>query len=127
MELHQTPEFKDWYSKAVRTQPSGTTIQKDYAMLCWIVSFSGRIVDSVKSLEAWKANYLRFRDTAVIHSHDEELFFELFAKYNMKSAADLEIDNVISFESRSFNTEMVTNPHREYHTSWDRNTACESR
>lgn len=120
MELHQTEQFKDWYGKPVRTQPSGTTIQKDFAQLCWIISFSGRIMDVKKSFAAWKENYLKFRATSVVAEHDEIVFNMLFDKYNMKSAEDLGLAELGLKRMAQFVTDHSDhgNYDREFSNTW---------
>jgi hypothetical protein len=118
MQIHQTDEFKDWYSKSVYTQPSGETVQKDFSMLCFIVSFSGRIVDEEKSLDAWIESYTKFRPDVVIYPHDIRLYQELWLTYNMKTAEQLGLGDDKLKRTPIPNTEMSTNPRREYNTTW---------
>lgn len=93
-ELHQTEQFKDWYGKAVYTQPGGS-VQKDFSMLCWIISFSGRITGAEESFKRWTDNYLKHRnDETVVAEHDKAMFMVLFDKYNMKKAEDLGLEDI---------------------------------
>ena len=93
MELHQTKQFKSWYGKAVRTQPSGD-VQKDFSMLCWIISYSGRINNPMVSFDKWMVNYLKHREGVVVGEHDLIMFNSLYNKYNMKGAMDLGLGEI---------------------------------
>jgi hypothetical protein len=119
MQIHQTKEFKDWYSKSVYTQPSGAHVQKDFSMLCFIISFSGRIMDADSSLDAWINSYTKFRPEAIIHTHDKNLYQELWINYNMKTSEQLGLGDEKLKRIPKPNTEMSTNPRRESINTWD--------
>ena len=124
MELHQTEEFKKWYACAVRTQPSGN-VQKDYAMLCWIISFSGRIVGKQDSFNKWKEAYLKHRTNVTVGEHDEILFDALFDKYNMKNAEELGLSDIIRPAMAQFITDHAGSGEyqREFQNNWEKQTA----
>lgn len=127
MKIHQTPEFKEWYSKQVITQPAGSMVHKDFAMLCWIISYSGRIAGVDVSYSRFKNNYLKFRPTMNLYDHDEQLFAILYDKYNMKTAEQLGLEGIRMNNIKQFTTDNITTPHREYSNVWTETTACESR
>lgn len=56
MKIHETKEFLDWWRKPFRTQPSGLTITAEFSMVCWIVSFRGRIPNMQESYAKWRKN-----------------------------------------------------------------------
>ena len=118
-ELHQTEEFRSWYGKAVRTQPSGN-VQKDFSMLCWVVSFSGRICGVKNSFDAWKKSFLKHRTNVVVTNHDELLFSEIYFKYNMKTGTQLGLDDVVRPRMASFTTDFAGEQdyQREYQNDW---------
>lgn len=114
-ELHQTEEFRSWYGKVVRTQPSGN-VQKDFSMLCWVVSFSGRICGMKNSFAAWKKSFLKHRDNVTVTEHDELLFSEIYFKYNMKTAEQLGLDDVVRPVMASMTTDFAGE--QDYHTEF---------
>jgi len=124
MQLHQTEQFKDWYSKAVRTQPSGS-VQKDYSMLCWIVSFSGRITNMTDSFEKWRDTFLKHRNEVVVGEHDQVMFNSLFEKYNMKNAEDLGLGEITRPRMAQFVTDHAGSGEyqREFQNNWEKQTA----
>lgn len=56
MNIHETPEFLEWWNKPFRTQPSGPNVTADFSMVCWIVSFRGRITNKQDSYAKWRKN-----------------------------------------------------------------------
>lgn len=129
MELHHTPEFRDWYSKAVRSQPSGNKVTKEYAMICWIVSFSGRIIGVDKSYQGWITSYTKFRSDVTIEEIDEKMFDVMYEKYNMKNAEALGLGKERDEALSQFTTDQSDNStyDRAFNTSWLETPACESR
>jgi len=118
-EIHHLPAFKDWYSKVTRTQPSGT-VQKDFSMVCWIVSYSGRIPSVDKSFESWTNNYLKFRTDVVVTEEDKVLFGLLFDKYNMKTGEELGLGDIANKRCAQFVTDHAGNGDydREFMNTW---------
>ena len=85
MQLHLTKEFQTWFGKAVRIQPNHKGVTKDHSMVCWVVSFRGRMTDFEKSFDSWCKQYLKHElDGPLTRKVDYERFKVIHKHYTSK-------------------------------------------